>query len=268
MEAIKLPARADFPAELSKVSVFRALGVLAFDWSVIAGAVAVAVFYPGIITFMAAQLLVASRQHALFATMHEATHYLITKNKVWNDRISNFLASWPVGFSTERYRTRHWIHHRYLNTEKDPDWMRKKNDPTWQLPMPATRYWKATLAHLLGKGVLEMYYAFRGIGISKADLPIAIPYYLFIATIITVAGGWKVFALYWLLPYFTVMPLLHRIRNASEHLAVPKTHLLNGTRNVVGSPVESFFFSPHNQNLHLIHHIFPFVRRDKPAGWC
>lgn len=259
MENIKLPPREAFPPHLSVVSTPRAVATILGDWAIIAASIGLALRFPGVFTFVAAQLIVASRQHALFAAMHEGTHYLISKNRLLNDHLSNFLAAWAVGFSTERYRLRHWIHHRYLNTEKDPDWMRKKDDPTWQLPMPAARFWACTLPHLLGKGVKEMAYAFLGIGITRRDLPLAIPYYAAIAAAITYFGGWKAFCLYWALPYFTVLPLLHRVRNASEHLAVPKTHILNGTRNVVGSSVESFFFSPHKGNLHLIHHIYPFI---------
>lgn len=256
---IKLPARAELPPHLSKVSVLRALGLIAFDWGVIAGAIAAALYFPGPLTFVAAQLLVASRQHALFTVMHEGTHYTLCKNHAWNDRISDLLASWPLALSTERYRLRHWIHHRYLNTEKDPDWMRKKEDPAWQLPMPALPFWKNTLVYLVGKGVPEMFFALRAISVRKQDLPLAAPYYLAIAALLTLAGGWKAFALYWLLPYFTVTPLLHRIRNGVEHLALPKTNLLNGTRNVVGSALESFFLGPHQANLHLVHHLYPFV---------
>jgi fatty acid desaturase len=263
MEEIKLPARAEFPAELCHVSTTRALSSIAFDWMVIAAVIGAALKYPGILTFVAAQLLVASRQHALFASMHEGVHYLITKNKPWNDRISDFLAAWPVGFSTERYRLRHWTHHRYLNSDKDPDWVRKKIDPSWQVPMPMGHFWVATLAHMFGKGLLEMYGAWRIFGVAKADLPVAIPYYGLIALTLTWVGGWKAFALYWLLPYVTVMPFLHRIRSLAEHLATPKTNLLNGTRNIFASPLESFFFGPRNQNLHLVHHVFPFVPAHK-----
>ncbi len=259
MQQLKLPARAEFPPSLTKVSPLHTLAAIAGDWTLIVAAIAMSTHFPSVFTFVVAQLLIASRQHALFLVMHEGTHFLICKNRQWNDHISNFFAAWPVGFSTERYRIRHWIHHRYVNTEKDPDWMRKKDDPTWQFPMSRARAWGTSLAHLCGKGMLEMAYALRGIGLTKIDLPFAIPYFSAIAIAITVAGAWKGFALYWVLPYCTVLPFLHRVRNASEHLALPKTNLLTGTRNVFGSPIESFFFSPHQGNLHLIHHVFPFI---------
>ncbi len=259
MNETRLPNRLELAAEFSAVSFGRSLFLITFDWALIFLSIGVATSYPGVFSFVCAQLVIAARQHSLFLTMHEATHYNICKNRKWNDHFSNFLAAWPVGFSTERYRTRHWLHHRYLNTDKDPDWFRKKLDPSWQFPMSKLDFWRHTLPHLLGKGVVEMSYALRGIGIRKSDLPLALPFYAVIAAAITLAGGWQAFLLYWVLPYGTILPFLHRVRNASDHLGLPKTHLLNGTRNVTGSRVGAFFFGPHNANLHLVHHVYPFV---------
>ena len=257
--AFRLPARKEFPSELTRVTLAGSLTILLGDWLLIAAAIHVASRYPGMLSFLVAQLVVASRQHAFFLAMHEATHYLLCRDRTWNDRISNWLAAWPVGFSTERYRLRHWLHHRYLNTERDPDWARKKPDPTWRFPMSKARFWRTSLPHLFGKGAREMAYAFRGIGITRQDLPYALPYYACLAMGISAFGAWKLFFLYWALPYFTVLPFLHRVRNASDHLALPKEHALNGTRNVLRSGAEAFFFGPHGANLHLVHHLYPFV---------
>lgn len=259
MNDIILPTRAELPAQLSRVSLNRTLVTLLGDWSWILGSIFLATTYPSVLTFIAAQLVIASRQHALFLVMHEGTHYLLCRNKVWNDRISNFLAAWPVGFSTGRYRIRHWTHHRHLNTDMDPDWARKKVDPTWQFPMSHLDCWRTSLAHLFGKGLIEMTYALRGLGLEKRDLPKAIPYFSAIAIAITLTHNWANFALYWVLPYFTVLPFLHRVRNIAEHLGLPKTHYLNGSRNILGSKIEAFFFGPHNANLHLIHHTYSYI---------
>lgn len=254
-----LPAKSEFPTYLTEVTPWPTLGAIALDWLVIAGAIALAVAHPGVVTFLLAQVLVASRQHALFLIFHEGTHYLICRNKQWNDRISNFFAAWPLLFSTERYRIRHWTHHRHLNTEKDPDYSRKKEDPNWRFPMSHRRYWATTLPYLFGKGFLEMSYALQAFGVHKRDLPLAGFYYAAAIAAITFSGGWKIFALYWALPFFTGSAFLHRNRNASEHLGLPHTHALNGTRNVFCGPVESFLLNPHNGSVHLLHHHFPFV---------
>lgn len=255
----KLPARTDFPPELTVSSPWPTVAAIAMDWAIIVGSIWLAERFSNPATFLFAVFMVGSRQHAFFLIMHEGAHSLISKNRHWNDKISNFFAAWPVGFSTEKYRLRHWIHHRYVNTDKDPDWTRKRDDVTWQFPKTKLVYWKDTLAHLLGKGVLEMIFALRGLGLAKSDLPLAVPYFGVVAAALTLLGGWRLFGLYWAVPYFTVLPLLHRIRNSSEHLGLPKTHVLNGTRNVVGSPLETFLLCPHNGAMHLVHHVYPFI---------
>lgn len=255
----QIPSRTELPKEILEVSALKSGWLLFRDWACIFGSAYLAIRFPAWYTFLGAQLIIASRQHALFLHMHEATHYSLSKNRALNDWMSNLFASWPVGFSTDRYRIRHWHHHRYLNEDKDPDWFRKKTDPTWQFPMSRLNFWRHSLAHLFGKGVIEMSYALRGIGIQKSELPFALPYYGALALALTTFGGWKAFALYWVLPYFTVLPFLHRVRNASDHLGLPKEHLLNGTRNIVGAPIESFFFGPNHSNLHLVHHLYPYI---------
>lgn len=254
-----LPTRSDIPAELTKVTPWPTLASICFHWAVIAGAISLAISFPGLITFFISLICVGTRQHALFVVMHEGTHYLISKNRRLNDRISDFFAAWPVGISTDRYRVRHWLHHRYLNTDQDPDWIRKKSDPTWVLPNSHRGVWLAYLPYLFGKGAVEIVYIIRGFGVSKKDLPVAVPYYLVVAGLITVAGGWKAFALYWLIPYVTVNPIIHRFRYATEHMALPWTHLLNSTRNIRCSRLENFLISPMRGSLHLVHHTYPYI---------
>lgn len=254
-----LPAQADFPKQLTQVRAAPTLLAIGLDWFFVAAAISAATAFPHLLTFLAAQVIVATRQHALFLIMHEGAHGTIAPNRFWNDKISNLLASWPVGFSTESYRERHWQHHRYLNSDQDPDWARKAGSPNWQFPMTARRFWTQAFVYLLGKGVLEVVYALKALGVRKRDWPVAIPYFTGIALTITLLGGWKLFALYWALPYFTLMPLLHRLRYASEHLALPWRNLLDNARDVLCSPVERFLFSPHYANYHLVHHAYPFI---------
>lgn len=260
MEAkLKIPTREQLPAELSKLSGLQNLRALLFHWGMIAGSIALAVKYPGPLTFLLNLVVVGTRQHALFIVMHEGTHYLLSKNRALNDWLSDLCAAWPVGISTARYRVRHWLHHRYLNTQQDPDWERKKDDPAWQFPTSRWGFWKTSLPYLVGKGVIEMGYALKGFGVNGRALWYAIPYYMVAAAGITYVGGWKAFALYWLVPYVSVNPALHRFRYSTEHMALPKTHVLNSTRNVVCSGIENFLISPMNGGFHLVHHTYPYI---------
>lgn len=256
---IGLPSRADFPKKLSHNPSWRTAQLFLVDWGIVLAAISISEWAKNPFVFTLSVLVIASRQHALFVIMHEGAHGLLSSSRSWNDRLANWFAAWPVGFSTERYRLHHWIHHRYVNTEKDPDWVRKKDHPNWQFPMSKARFWVTSAPYALGRGVLEMLFALRVVGLRKSDIPAAVVYYGIVAVGLTVTGTWREFAWYWLVPYATVLPFLHRVRNAIEHLGLPKNHVLNGTRNVIGSPVEQFFFGPHFASFHLVHHVFPFI---------
>jgi fatty acid desaturase len=63
----------------------------------------------------------------------------------------------------------------------------------------------------------------------------------------------------WTVPMFMVLPLLFRLRALAEHFALPRNHVLNGTRTVRPPWWERILIAPHNISLHLEHHLFPYV---------
>lgn len=255
----KIPPKTELPASLTFITPWPTMLAIAFHWGVIALAIFLAVRFPGPATFLLCFVCVGTRQHALFVVMHEGTHGLIAKNRKVNDAISDLFAAWPVGISTERYRLRHWLHHRYLNSNKDPDWARKVGDPSWVIPNTHRGFWRSYLPYFYGKGLVETVYILRGFGVARKDYPKAIPFYLAVAALLTAAGGWGGFLLYWALPYATVNLMIHRFRYATEHMALPRSHILNSTRNIRCSGLENFLFSPMNGSMHLIHHLYPNI---------
>jgi fatty acid desaturase len=66
-------------------------------------------------------LLIATRINALNVLMHEASHGFLAPTRRTNDRLCNAGAAWWMLHSVEEYRPAHRLHHRYLNTAKDPD---------------------------------------------------------------------------------------------------------------------------------------------------
>lgn len=245
--------------ELIEFSTPQTIRALASDWLIIAGAISSYYVYPSFFTFLAAQLLVASRQHALFVMMHETAHGFLTRSRNWNDRIGNWFASWPIFISMERFRARHWVHHRFTGTAQDPDWTRKADLPDWQFPKTKKQFWRIFSHYLWGRGVLEMGVAIKYLGVNAETLRSAWPYYLGIAAALTLTHSWGGFALFWLLPYVTVLPVLHRVRMIMEHYALPNENVLDNTRNVISNRLSTFFFGPHGGSLHLVHHLCPYI---------
>src|SRR5579864_8955593 len=107
--------------QLSARSLFPWLFDAAFDWMVIASALALIQLWPHIWTIAAGMLLIGNRQHALAILGHDGTHYTISRNGAVNDFLTNLLCFWPLGLTVSGYRTLHYAHHKHTGTEHDPE---------------------------------------------------------------------------------------------------------------------------------------------------
>jgi fatty acid desaturase len=251
---------------LSRVSAWRSALAMAGDWLLIAAALAVALWLPHPLVWLAAAVVIATRQHALAVLVHEAAHYRLLRDHAWNDCLADPLLAWPLLFTTDGYRRHHLAHHFHLNTADDPDWVRK-HGADWEFPKTRLGLMRLLLRDLCGGGVPEMVRAMRHF--RKAARQQATPrrivvlarlgYYLLAAAAVTLAGLWVEVVLLWFLPLFTLFPTLMRIRSIAEHSALPGRHDLDMTRNVLAPWWERFLFVPHNVHYHLDHHLFPSV---------
>lgn len=246
--------------QLSRPSLFRTAIALGGDWLVIAAVTYVSFQFSQFFSlYLFAVLVIASRQHALLVLMHEGAHGHLCSHKTANLLLSNLFASWPLAMCTERYRVHHWKHHQYTNTVQDPDWGRKVENPEWQFPKAKARFWRDFLPYLWGRGVREMWFAFSVIGVGFRSSPASLLFFGALFATLACTNGWLLFAKYWLVPALTILPVLMKVRSIVEHLALERTSELNSSRNILGNPLERFFFGPHGNALHLIHHLFPQI---------
>jgi fatty acid desaturase len=78
--------------------------------------------------------------------------------------------------------------------------------------------------------------------------------------VIIYMGAFEAFALYWIVPMFTWLVLIMRIRSIAEHHAIdepPTAYPL--TRTTQATWLERIFVAPKNVNFHVEHHFFPSV---------
>lgn len=252
--------------ELSKLRVLRGVAGVAFDWLVIGIAFVAAVTLNTPVAWVISGIIIAARQHGLLILMHDASHYRLLRNREWNDRLSNWFLAWPLLVSTEGYRNNHLAHHMHLNTELDPDWVRKNGKPEWEFPKSKLRIMWLFFRELFGGGFLE---ALRSItDLSGKKLQSAktkssrierLCFYAVATGAITLAGFWKEVLLLWFLPAFTVLTVILRLRSIAEHFAVEGDHEMNSSRNTSATLLERFFLAPHYSGYHLDHHLYPSV---------
>ena len=85
-------------------------------------------------------------------------------------------------------------------------------------------------------------------------------FYAVILGVIAYAGALEGFALYWIVPMFTWLVLIMRIRSIAEHHAIAQPdRAYPRTRTTHATWLERIFLAPKNVNSHIEHHFFPSV---------
>jgi fatty acid desaturase len=253
--------------ELSAISPLRSILAIATEWT---GVIVAVVLYQRFLHPMFLPIVVmwiGARQHALAILMHEGAHYLLFKNRRLNAVVSELFLAWPVFITARTYRPSHFAHHRHVNTDKDPDLMRKKSSISeWEFP----KSWGALVA-LLAKDVFglktrQLFSDFEDMWDQKSGReqgidPYAVArilYYVIVLSVVTYFSLWPMFLLLWVLPILTWVKMTMRIRSIAEHFAI-ENDTYTHTRTTLPTLFERLFVAPRNINFHIEHHLYPSV---------
>jgi fatty acid desaturase len=218
-------------------------------------------------------VFIGSRQHGLGVLVHDAGHFLVCRSRLWNDRLANYVAAYPLFFPVQGYRTHHLEHHGLLETPADPERMTVDAFPReFTFPMPAHRLYWLMLRDLIGGSIKPMSKlidyvwtvpAGRGPHIRR----IACYHAVLIAAAVATGQLWT-YLLLWVVPAFTSFPFFFRLRTAAEHsgIGLPEQRYtrysvdpLATTRTLLSNPVTRYLFSPYNIAYHTEHHLYPSV---------
>jgi fatty acid desaturase len=85
---------------------------------------------------------VGAGQHRLATLTHEAAHYMLFRNRLLNELVSEWFCMFPILGQTHPYRVQHLGHHQYPNDpERDPDWTQMlRSGHRYQFPMSRGRF--------------------------------------------------------------------------------------------------------------------------------
>ncbi len=267
---LNLAALAPQIRELTRLNVWRGLVAVGLDWAIIICCFWLALRFQHWGVWIAAAFVIGTRQHALLVLMHDATHYRLLRHRRWNDRLSNWLLAYPVLLTTANYRRHHLAHHRYLNTDDDPDWTRKKGSQDWVFPKTRRELIGVLMRDLLAINMLTTLRLVVSISGRKGGAGQAgtradrrpagsrygvLLYYALCFAAVTYSGMWVPVLLLWFVPALTILPTILRLRIIAEHFGVPGVNQLNMSRNTRYSLIERLLFAPHNVGYHLDHHL-------------
>ena len=256
--------------ELSRGNSYGIALTGAFDWGLIVSVILLSESLQSTWAYLAACLIIASRQHALLVLTHEAVHYHLSRNRKANDVVSDFFFAFPILFDTNGYRQTHLKHHRHLNSDQDPDWIRKSKLPDWQFPVKMKSLSLYALTFPFWHGIKEWFQVgihFSGVAYKeqrnssqqRKHFAVKLTYFTTLIAMALALDGASLLLWYWIVPLFLVFPSLQRVRSVSEHFGLSHADELHATREILASPVERFFFAPHRVNHHLTHHLYPSV---------
>ena len=120
---------------------------------------------------------VGAGQHRLATLTHEAAHYMLFRNRLLNELVSEWFCMFPILGTTHSYRVQHLGHHQYPNDpERDPDWTQMRlSGHRYEFPMSRGRFlWECVFKQLLWPPSLIRYVLVRAS--FKVDLGENTPY--------------------------------------------------------------------------------------------
>lgn len=251
---------------LIEVDSARAAWAIGRQWLVIIGATGFALSLSTWWAYAVASTVVATRQHGLLVLMHDGAHGLLARRRLVNDMVSDVFLAFPLFVSTALYRRHHFAHHRYLNSENDPDLDLASEDRSrheWMRIFLLDVLGVHFLKQLNSASQFSMFAVCRDAELRRSvprwQLRLFVVQLVLLTLALLLTGTWVPYLLLWLLPSVTVLTFILRVRAVAEHVGCGVSGSIGASRTVLAGTLERAFFAPCNINLHLAHHLFPAV---------
>jgi len=234
-------------------------------WATIIATGAMAVIWPNVITIPLAILIIGSRQHGMSVLVHEAAHGTLFANKAINDFAGQYILGVPYGGDMRSYRRYHLRHHKYAQSENDPDL-----GLSAKFPVTKASLRRKFIRDITGQTYLRLRLAQMQPGkmeeIPGSDAfqktspwPSLIVNALMFGALAALGYWWAYFVL-WLLPLFTWFYAVIRLRNIAEHaMTTNDDNPLTHARTTRAGWLARIFFAPYYVNYHVEHHAYMYV---------
>jgi len=261
MTADRAPPPRDF-MHLAARSNGPGLARLAFHLGLIGLSGWMVAMAPGLLV-VPAVLLLAMAQAALFAPMHETSHYTAFRTR-WLNVGVGWVVGLPALHNWHFYREFHLAHHKHTQVPgEDPE----LDDPTpatlggYLLRVGGVYFWRARLAviadawtgRLAQRRYIHEAVAPRVIASVRASSAAV----LMLAIAAGIAFGWQAVLLFWVLPQVAGQVLL-RLYLLTEHTGctLDRNGLTNTRTMITNRAVRLLMWQ---MPFHAEHHLYPFI---------
>ena len=186
--------------------------------------VSVKLTYYNYLFYIPCIFLIAGRQGAFVQLVHEASHFLVSKNHRFNDFFGNYLCAYPIGVNFSGFRSGHNNHHVNTATPDDSptDLDKYKIVDTKKLSL-----YKLFFKDLFGISALEVFFSYgknktETVDIkkkSKKEFFLTLAKLSLVQLFILSLFGFNIlnYFLFWLFPLMSPHMFLMRIRGLAEH---------------------------------------------------
>ena len=235
-------------------------------------------------------IFIAGRQHSLYILNHDASHYGLYRSRMGNKFVATLLSNLimfhhPEAWSFVQWRRVHMLHHSHLFTNKDPNYMGRVIQGDTRQPISAGRlifrcfmagilsFWKFFMSrqdYVPPYGgnaeknkfnhLRTLLLPFPGDPEMNAERWLKIIFFSLILCTVAFLDLWRQFILLWIVPMYTVYPMILTFFDLTEHRwTIPTQILTINCRSVRLGWWKRLFVSFLPRGLHLEHHIFPNV---------
>ncbi len=250
----------------TRLAPWKSYTALAGQWLQIAVLVALALISDHWLVWLLAIVLIAGRQHALGVLGHDASHCRLSRKREVNDFVGDVFCWLPLFFCHSRYAHEHILHHKFVNTGRDPYLQDFNTFAIWdwpKSPRQAAVTWLRMLCGFEAKAMLAPGKRMSVLGktptLTSAEKVRAGIFYSGVALFLTMADAWLAFLILWVLPLITLSALFVHWRTVAEHLGLSGPEDVSATRHVDANFFERLTVAPLAVNYHLDHHLFPGV---------
>ncbi len=246
-------------------------------------------FNPHPLVIIIGLFVIGARQASIYEINHEAAHYKFFKGAKANKYFSLVFCIIPFFhhvevFSYVQWRRVHRLHHRYLMTEQDPNYLQRVCTGENIKPFSRVDILKAMLNAVFGSFYgffkFKQDYVFPGgkefIKHRYNHLRLLLPVagdkemnqellfrwagYIVIVFLLYLSDSWNLFLLFWLLPMYTTFPAILKFMDIMDHNWSDTSGDLKKNSNSRNVPwILRQFSSDLFRYYHREHHEFPMV---------